>query len=462
MKKLVRVIALPVTVIFILAATLDLNNTFNYESQTIQPYIAKDNTGANPITDLGATLGRVLFYDKNMSLNNSTACASCHHQEFAFGDTALVSDGFDGGVTARHSMRLINARFAEEVHFFWDERADSLEMQTTMPIQDHVEMGFSGTNGQPDFDSLVNRLYTLDYYNPLFEAAFGDTMISEDRIQKALAQFVRSIQSFDSRFDIGRVQVANDGQDFPNYTTSENNGKQLFLAPPPLGGAGCAGCHRPPEFDIDPNVMNNGIIGVIGSTTDTDLTNTKAPTIRDIINPSGDLNGPLMHNGSITTLGALIAHYNVVPQNPNNTNLDPRLQGPGGNLQLTPTEQQDLINFLRTLTGSDVYTNKKWSDPFGVNGEIDIVPLLNASLYKNESVSLKIFPNPTISDITISSDNNIQSASVYNLGGKLVYQSSELYYNEIQINTANWESGVYLVYVKTTKGQILKRKIVKR
>lgn len=322
-----------------MAATIDLNNLFNYESQTIPAYIITDNTGANEITDEGATLGRVLFYDKNLSLNNTTSCASCHLQEFAFGDTAVVSEGFNGGLTERHSMRLVNARFSDETKFFWDERADSLEMQATMPIKDPIEMGFSGTNGQPDFDSLVTKLYALDYYNPLFMAAFGDTMITEGRIQNTLAQFIRSIQSFDSKYDAGRAQVLDDFQPFPNYTVSENNGKQLFMELTP-DGANCAQCHSPPEFDIDLNSQNNGIIGVAGNPSAIDLTNTRSASLRDIVNQDGDLNGPLMHDGSLTSLAAMIAHYNNVPQDPNNTNLDVRLQHQGGGLQLTSTEQQ--------------------------------------------------------------------------------------------------------------------------
>jgi len=96
---------------------------------------------------VSATLGRVLFYDKQLSANGAIACASCHKQEFAFSDTAQQSVGLNGGLTGRHSMRLVNSRFADEVRFFWDERASSLEDQTTQPIQDHVEMGFSGENG---------------------------------------------------------------------------------------------------------------------------------------------------------------------------------------------------------------------------------------------------------------------------------------------------------------------------
>ena len=118
---------------------------------------------------------------------------------------------------------------------------------------------------------------------------FGDAGIDEARIQKSLAQFVRSIQSFDSRYDQGRA-VAAANQPFPNFTASENAGKQLFLAPPNAGGAGCAGCHRPPEFDIDPNSLNNGVIASIAG--GTDLTNTRSPALRDLVNASGQPNSP--------------------------------------------------------------------------------------------------------------------------------------------------------------------------
>jgi len=183
----------------------------NYANQTIPDYITRDNTTNNPITDNGAMLGRVLFYDKNLSFDNTIACVSCHKQTLAFGDDASQSVGV-AGVTGRHSMRLANSRFSDEDHFFWDERANTLEEQTTMPIQDHIEMGFSGENGDPDFNDLITKLENITYYPELFNRAFGSTAITETRMQNALAQFIRSIQSFDSRYDVGRAQVANDGQ----------------------------------------------------------------------------------------------------------------------------------------------------------------------------------------------------------------------------------------------------------
>ncbi len=351
---------------------VDLTTLANYAAQPLPAYITKNNTpGGNLITDKGATLGRVLFYDKRLSKNDTIACASCHQQAHAFGDTATASTGV-AGTTGRHGMRLSNARFAQEVKFFWDERAASLEAQTTQPIQNHVEMGFSGADGDQGFAALVTKLTAIDEYRVLFAMTFGDAAITETRVQLALAQFVRSIQSFDSRFDVGRAQVANGNVNFPNFTPQENAGKQLFLNAPP-GGAGCQGCHRAPEFDIDPASLNNGVITQIGG--GTDLTNTRSPSLRDLIGPSG-LNGGLMHDGSFTSLAQVIDHYNLIPGN--NANLDPRLRRPGGqvqNLGLTAQQKRDLVAFLGTLTGSAVYTDPKWSDPFNAAGELTLIVL---------------------------------------------------------------------------------------
>jgi cytochrome c peroxidase len=355
------------------ALSIDPAALENYAAQGKPAYVNKENTAANPITDKVATLGRVLFYDKNLSVNNGFSCASCHKQEFAFGDTAVSSLGVDNGRTIRHSMRLINSRFANEAKFFWNERAASLEAQTTIPIQDHLELGFSGQTGRGNMTSLITKLGGIAYYKELFKLAYGDATITEARMQTALAQFIRSIQSFDSKYDVGRAQVPNDGAPFPNFTAQENAGKNLFLAPPIFngnserigGGFGCQGCHQAPEFDIDPNSRNNGFIGVIGST-QIDLDNTRSPSLRDILNASGVANTPFMHTAASQTIRQVLNHYNTIAAGPRNTNLDPRLRpnNIGQNLQMTPAEIDAMVAFLRTLTGKDVYTNKKWGNPF--------------------------------------------------------------------------------------------------
>jgi cytochrome c peroxidase len=353
---------------------LDLTQLANYANQPVPAYITNDNTTAgNAITDEGATLGRVLFHDKRLSRNNTVSCATCHAQSRAFADPAVASTGV-AGTTGRHSMRLVNARFGNEPRFFWDERAATLENQTTQPIRDHVEMGFSGASGDPAFADLTAKLAAISEYRVLFAMTFGDAAVTEARIQRSLAQFVRSIQSFDSKFDAGRALVNNNNATFPNFTAQENNGKALFMNPPgPGGGAGCAGCHQAPEFDIDPASRNNGVTGSLGG--GTDLTNTRSPTLRDLVGPGGQSNGPFMHNGVFATLNQVIAHYNAIPGD--NANLDPRLRRPGGvqNLNLSTQQQNDLVAFLRTLTGSAVYTDEKWSDPFDAQNQLTLIVL---------------------------------------------------------------------------------------
>ena len=121
-----------------------------------------------------------------LSANRTLSCAICHVQANGFTDPNTFSIGFEGGLTGRNSMGLSNARYYENGHFFWDERAETLEDQVSMPIHDEVEMGMPLT-------ALIARLDSIDYYPELFAEAFGDDVINTDRLSKALAQFVRSM-----------------------------------------------------------------------------------------------------------------------------------------------------------------------------------------------------------------------------------------------------------------------------
>ncbi|MEM0955445.1 MAG: cytochrome-c peroxidase [Pseudomonadota bacterium] len=367
------------------AGVLDLDNLPIYANQEIPSYIQEDNTGNNQITDEGATLGRVLFYDRQLSVNNTIACASCHQQDTAFSDPAVVSAGVNGQ-TGRHSMRLINARFAAERRMFWDERANSVEDQSTQPIQDHVEMGFSGEEGDPDIDDLIARMEGLDYYPTLFETAFGTATITENRMRLAIAQFVRSIQSFDSRYDEGlALNGGDEDATFPNFSALEEQGRQLYMTNPRFnnasvrtgGGLGCNRCHRAPEFDISPGSDNNGVISVVGSDVLTDLSITRSPSLRDLVDPQGQPNGPMMHDGSMATVADVLAHYNDIALN---DNLDNRLRGDspgntgtGQQLNLTPQETSAVEAFLLTLAGNNVYTDERWSNPFDDEGNLVLI-----------------------------------------------------------------------------------------
>lgn len=450
MKIKIITLALVMPALIATVAFIDLANPDNYTGQGKPNYINKDNTPPNnPVTNKGATLGRVLFYDKNLSANKSISCSSCHIQKFAFGDTATQGKGHLGGLTNRHAMRLVNARFGVEQKFFWDERATSLEDQTTRPVKDAVEMGFSGTNGQGNMDSLISRLHKIPYYKSLFSWVYGDTVISESRLQLALAQFIRSIQSFDSKFDQGLAASGSLTVNFSNYTIQENLGKTLFLAPPPAGGAGCQGCHGAPEFDIDPNTKNNGVIATASNPAVADLTNTRAPSLRNLFNPQGQLNGPLMHNGAFKTIDQVINHYNNCPQLPVNTNLDPRLQGPGGVLNLSLTQKNALIAFLKTLSGNAIYTDPKWSDPFDATGNLSISTGLSELTLKNVP-QLEMYPNPASDHVHIQSTDGTFVLSIFDAGGRLVYTNEEFDGSD-NIEVSSLNKGVYFVVLRDTE-----------
>ncbi|PHI20401.1 cytochrome-c peroxidase [Lewinellaceae bacterium SD302] len=458
LRRILVVMSLPLAC-FLMSSTIDLNDLFNYADQPIPEYIQRDNTVDNAITDAGATLGRVLFYDKNLSANLSVSCSSCHLQTFGFGDPLVQSIGFDGGLTGRHSMRLINTRFGTEGRFFWDKRANSLEEQVTRPIQDHIEMGFSGAEGTLDFDDLIERLEGLTYYQDLFTFVYGDAEVTEERIQLALAQFIRSIQSFDSRFDEGRAQANNNAQPFANFTPQENLGKQLFLAPTQNGGGGCANCHQPPEFSINNNSRNNGIIGVIGSDDETDLSNTRAPSLRDLVNPMGVLNGPLMHTGEFNSLLEVIEHYdNGIELN---EEIDNRLLGPDGapqQLGFTTNEKAALVAFLESLTGTTVYSDERWSDPFGPNGELDVLsgPVANEEPAIDND-DLVVFPNPASDQLNIRVEGEYR-AYLMDANGRQLRQ--QWFRGQTVIDVSDLSAGLYLLRCEGDNGDLVKRVVL--
>jgi hypothetical protein len=247
-----------------------------------------------------------------------------------------------------------------------------LEDVVTQPIRNHIELGFSGTNGDPDFAALLAKLSALPEYQLLFNIAFGSPGIDESRIQKALSQFVRSIQSFDSRFDAGSIPSA--GVVFQNFTDSEKRGQTLFnnTDTSPNRGANCFLCHSPSAFSNSNAIgfQNNGVITAIGGGTDVTVVN--SPTLREMFNPSGQLNGPLMHDGSFTSIAQVLEHYNAPPDNPT---LSAQLKRNGVPIILNLTQQDrvDLEAFLRTLSGTAVYTDPKYADPFRPDGTITVI-----------------------------------------------------------------------------------------
>ena len=322
----------------------------------VNPILAQDNTPAdNATSDLGAKLGRVLFYDKRLSINQTIACASCHLQQHGFADPRAFSTGFAGGLTARNAMGLANARWYQRRAFFWDERAATLEDQVLMPIQNAVEMGMT-------LPALVTRLGAEPYYTELFNATFGTPEVTSGRISLALAQFVRSIISTQTKYDLG--VAAN--PPFSNFTAQEKQGRQIFNAP-----GGCSACHGTDNFVPGGGPPNNnglefpyvdtGIGGITGQ--QGDMGKFKVGSLRNI-----ELTAPYMHDGRFATLEAVVDFYSTgVVDNPN---LSPPLRLPpqqGGGVRrfnFTAAEKAALAAFLKTLSDTALPTAAKFSDPF--------------------------------------------------------------------------------------------------
>ncbi len=303
-----------------------------------------DNTPAtNPISNAGATLGRVLFHDRRLSINDRVSCSSCHQQQFGFGDTAQLSAGFAGGLTGRHSMSLSNARYYQRGHFFWDERANALEDQVLQPIQNSVEMGMT----LPD---LLTKIQATSYYAPLFESAFGTSDINTDRVSRALAQYVRSIVSAGARYDRA---FTGGPPNFPAVLTAlELQGLQVFNGP-----GGCVRCHTSEAFIAD-NIHNTGLDATV-TDVGAGVGRFKVPSLRNVA-----IRGRFMHDGRFTSLEQVVEFYNSGVQN--NPNLDQRLRQ--GNqpqrLNLTGAQKSALVAFLGTLTDSTLIANPKFASPF--------------------------------------------------------------------------------------------------
>ncbi len=303
-----------------------------------------------------------MFYEKQLSANARISCASCHKQSEGLSDSNQFSTGFAGGLTARNSMGLANSRFYQNGHFFWDERADTPEDQALIPIQSDVEMGLT-------LAQAVSNLTAQPYYAYLFSQAFGDSTITSTRVAQAIAQFVRSIVSYQTRYDTGLVLAGNANNNFSNFTAEENQGKRLFFS----NRTDCVACHvnndggnqaafqpdRTFNNGLDATLVNadNGVGDVTGRTQDNGRF--KSPSLRNIA-----ITGPYMHDGRFATLAQVIDHYNTGVQN--HPNLDNRLQQNGQpvRMNLNGAERDALVAFLNTLTDNALISDSKFSDPF--------------------------------------------------------------------------------------------------
>ncbi|MBS1742732.1 MAG: cytochrome-c peroxidase [Bacteroidetes bacterium] len=305
-----------------------LNYTISYPAYLLPEMALNDNTPAdNQLTNDGATLGRVLFYDKHLSKNNTISCASCHKPTTSFTDNVRFSTGFEGGLTTRSSMDLLNVAFYKSGKMFWDERSATLEAQVVQPIQNHVEMGET-------FPEIVDKVKGLSYYPSLFQKAFGSTDIDSVKISRALAQFVRAIIPYQSKYDKVKQGLA-------TFTAQEQAGENLFLnaAPPNQPTLTCAGCHKPPLFITSSPAAAFGL----ADAADLGINNTGTFKIGSLRNVA--VTAPYFHNGSVATLQGVLTSN--IPSH-----------------QVAPQDVQTLIAFMQTLTDTQTLSDERFADPF--------------------------------------------------------------------------------------------------
>lgn len=318
----------------------------------------------NPITSKGFELGRMLFYEKKLSGDNSMSCASCHQQNKAFTDGKAFSAGIDGETGEVSSMSLVNLLWAE--HFTWNGKMESVEDQSTEPIRNPIEM-------HETFDNAIQKLEDAGY-NTLFQEAFETDEITEELIGKALAQFQRALISSNSKYD----QYLR-GEYEP--TQSERRGEQLFFTHPipgQLRGGNCGDCHLGPltsgaidgfqgfhNNGLDNNEnMDKGLMVVTGDPKDKGRF--KTPSLRNIA-----LTAPYMHDGRFETLEEVIEHYDNGIHQSNTLDIliiegsnENQVSGERPQLFLTEQEKEDILAFLHMLTDEEFINNPQFSNPF--------------------------------------------------------------------------------------------------
>lgn len=335
-----------------------------------------------------AALGRVLFYDKNLSLNNSVSCASCHQQARAFCDNQQFSTGVEDMKTERNTPSI----FAKQSRVFWDGRASSMSDLALRPVKNHVEMKFE------DLQALSAKLASLNYYPDLFKKAFPTKIgIDSSMIQQALAEFLLNFDFSNNKFTQSRSHLA-------SLNASETLGEAIFF-----GKGRCANCHHIENKSDFPGDSTSSGYGSTSGSHNIGLNTVYADNGVGAFNGNTFENGkfmipallnveytaPYMHDGRFKTLEEVVEHYNSgIQAHPNldfkllsvdfenmseaevvrklDTNHngfleDFELDGiPPAKLGLSPAEKKGLVDFLKTLSDPMIMTEPKFSNPFAL------------------------------------------------------------------------------------------------
>lgn len=321
--------------------------TTPYTLETPPGFPAMAIPADNPITVEGVALGRKLFYEKLLSGNNTQSCATCHNQALSFTDNGTrFSTGITGAIGTRNAQPLINLGY--NLHYFWDGRAGTLEEQALGPVKNPIEMHLAWTEA-------AARLNANTSYKAEFKKAFNVDVIDSTHVVKALAQFMRTMISYNSKLD---RRLRNEA----NLSASELNGYVIYNTEK----GDCFHCHSIDAGRLltDNQFHNNGLDSVFtdlgrGAITGNPNDNGKflTPTLRNIA-----LTAPYMHDGRFQTLEQVIDHYNTGGKA--SSTVDPLMKHVGTGLNLTSQEKADLLAFLRSMTDSTFINDTRFKSPF--------------------------------------------------------------------------------------------------
>ncbi|PHR42729.1 MAG: cytochrome-c peroxidase [Fluviicola sp.] len=311
----------------------------------------------NPMTVEGVELGRKLFYDEQLSRDNSISCASCHSPEVAFSDPNQFSEGIDGQIGERNSMALINLGW--QTSFFWDGRAQTLEDQILEPVTNPIEMDQS-------WSTTVAKLSQSVEYNNDFYTVFGVEEFDSTHVAKAIAQFLRTMISGSSKYDVmykyqnSLPLSAEEQAIWDDISVEEWAGMDIFFS---LSGGDCLHCHDGALAQVN-TFSNNGLDATFDDPGRMLVTGNpnhegqfKVPTLRNI-----EFTAPYMHDGRFSSLMEVVNHYSSgIVESPT---IDPMIEfASQGGVQLDPQEKELLITFLKTFTDYSFVNNPDFQDP---------------------------------------------------------------------------------------------------
>lgn len=295
------------------------------------------NFSSNPLTEEGFLLGKKLFYDGKLSKDGNHSCESCHQQVAAFGTyNHDLSHGYNNSHTIRNAPPLVN--LAWQTEFGWDGATNKLESVYVNHINSPINMGENTT-------AVVEKLRTDPEYPRLFKNAFGDETINEDRMTKAISQFLLMIVSNNSKYDKVKRNEA-------TFNISEQSGYEIFANK-------CGGCHKEPLFS-DHSFRNIGIpfntytkdLGrMMVTNKNIDSLKFKTASLRNV-----QLTWPYMHDGTFPYLDNVLEHYRS--QVVNGPTTDPFVKS---KIPLSNFEIGQLKAFMYALSDSTILTNRKFS-----------------------------------------------------------------------------------------------------